>query len=84
MRPRPFSRIGAAREFLEDDFMSADFYLCFKMPFWRSKDKDSNGSNGEKVNYKARLEHKQYLVRRKCYLFIPSVAEAYFPVLYSS
>ena len=30
------------------------------MPFWK-KDKD-NGKAKEKVNYKARLEHKQYLV----------------------
>ena len=44
------------------------------MPFWRKKNslEDGGGSNGggassngngEKVNYKARLEHKQYLVR---------------------
>jgi len=36
------------------------------MPFWRKEKRDSNGGGGEngeeKVNYKARLEHKQYLV----------------------
>ena len=32
-----------------------------RMPFWK-KDKE-NGKAKEKVNYKARLEHKQYLVR---------------------
>ena len=31
-----------------------------KMPFWK-KEKD-NGKSKEKVNYKSRLEHKQYLV----------------------
>ena len=37
------------------------------MPFWKKR--DSTGDAGEeekskeKVNYKARLEHKQYLVR---------------------
>ena len=45
------------------------------MPFWKKeKKKDENGSdsnhNGhsnskEKINYKARLEHKQYLVSIK-------------------
>ncbi len=50
------------------------------MPFWKKRDSTgdasasaagggsaNNGSNGnskEKVNYKARLEHKQYLVRK--------------------
>ena len=45
-----------------------------RMPFFKRKDsKDSsntsngngvpqNGSNGEKINYKSRLEHKMYLV----------------------
>ena len=39
------------------------------MPFWKKdKNKDEKGDNktngsGEKINYKARLEHKQYLVR---------------------
>ena len=41
------------------------------MPFWKKDKKDSNGdssensNNGtkEKINYKARLEHKLYLVR---------------------
>ena len=44
------------------------------MPFWKKEKKNSVSSNGdvtngssdakpkEKVNYKARLEHKQYLV----------------------
>ena len=33
------------------------------MPFWSKKDKDKNGDESKpKVNYKARLEHKQYLV----------------------
>ena len=30
------------------------------MPFWK---KDNNSKSKEKVNYKARFEHKQYLVR---------------------
>lgn len=41
-----------------------------KMPFWKkdkknSSSKDEVDANGEKINYKARLEHKQYLVRRQ-------------------
>ena len=45
------------------------------MPFWKKEKKnssreDSGDSNGdgkpkEKINYKARLEHKQYLVSTK-------------------
>ena len=54
----------------EKDSLFSDF---FNMPFWKKEKKngsqeDSNGSADkpkEKVNYKARLEHKQYLVRRK-------------------
>ncbi len=39
-----------------------------KMPFWKKRDSAGDASakdgdnNKEKVNYKARLEHKQYLV----------------------
>ena len=55
--------------------ISGDLSLL-AMPFWKKRDStgdadanNGNGSNGEsakpkeKVNYKARLEHKQYLVR---------------------
>ena len=30
-----------------------------EMPFWK---KGREGKDGEKINYKARLEHKQWLV----------------------
>ena len=32
------------------------------MPFWK-KDTGKKDTGKEKINYKARLEHKQYLVR---------------------
>ena len=34
------------------------------MPFWK---KDNNSKPKEKVNYKARFEHKQYLVRAEMF-----------------
>ena len=34
------------------------------MPFWKKDKAKENGKSKEKVNYKSRLEHKQYLVRQ--------------------
>lgn len=33
------------------------------MPFWKKDKENGNGKSKEKVNYKARLEHKQYLAQ---------------------
>ena len=34
-----------------------------KMPFWKKDNDEKANKPKEKVNYKARFEHKQYLVR---------------------
>ena len=34
-----------------------------KMPFWKKDNDAKSNKPKEKVNYKARFEHKQYLVR---------------------
>ena len=41
------------------------FLFSNDMPFWKKdnkKDTENGGKPKEKINYKARLEHKQYLV----------------------
>ena len=34
------------------------------MPFWKKDKVKENGKSKEKVDYKSRLQHKQYLVRQ--------------------
>ena len=36
-----------------------------EMPFWKKDNAAKSDKPKEKVNYKARFEHKQYLVRNK-------------------
>ena len=36
-----------------------------EMPFWKKDNDAKSNKPKEKVNYKARFEHKQYLVRKK-------------------
>ena len=63
---------------MPDEAVVAVSRTLVRMPFWKKESQTpaSNGSNGngehnngdckktkEKINYKARLEHKQYLVR---------------------
>ena len=52
-------------EFLEIILWRIIYFSEDDMPFWKKdskKDCENGGKSKEKVNYKARLEHKQYLV----------------------
>ena len=41
------------------------------MPFWKKDKAKENGKSKEKVDYKSRLQHKQYLVRQfSTFLFL--------------